>query len=664
MSGDLYHAVYTNAGGSVATAPATLTLYTPPVVIGNPVNRAVNVGATVSFTASASGTPTPIMQWQTSTDGVHWSNITGATSATYSITTTGNMTGSMYRVQFSNSIGTAVSNAATLTVYTPPTIATNPVSQSVAVGTTVTLTAAAGGTPVPTVQWQVSTNNGTSWTNISVGAGSVGGGVYIQGGKETVTSPATIPDGSTLVVGDAAAFGATVPAATAPPQLTSSTYTFTVTAAMSGYEYQAFFMSPQGLIATTTAATLTVTTPPAVKTNPANQSATAGATVTFTAAATGSPAPTVQWQSSPDGTTWSNIAGATSASYSFTATTSASGTQYRAVFTNSLGTATTTAAKLSVNAPPAVTINPASQSVLAGATVSFTAAATGATSQQWQVSTNNGTSWTNIAGATGASYSVKTTTAMSGYEYRMTFTNSFGSTSSAAATLTVAVAPAVTTSPASVTAVAGQAVAFTAAASGSPTPTVQWQSSANGTTWTNISGATSTTYTVTATSALTGYQYRAVFSNAAGTATTAAAKLTVNWSPTVTSGPAAQSVLAGTAVSFTAAATGSPAPTVQWQVSTNSGSTWTSITGATATTYTFTAAVTQSGFLYRALFTNSLGSTATVSAELTVTSAAKMKVVSAAGITAAETNLDNANSLSNKNSLSAAAVDAVMAHRL
>ena len=50
-----------------------------------------------------------------------------------------------------------------------------------------------------------------------------------------MTSPATIPDGSTLVVGDAAAFGATVPAATAPPQLTSSTYTFTVTAAMSGY---------------------------------------------------------------------------------------------------------------------------------------------------------------------------------------------------------------------------------------------------------------------------------------------------------------------------------------------------------------------------------------------------------------------------------------------
>ena len=71
MSGDLYHAVYTNAGGSVATAPDTLTLYTPPVVIGNPVNRAVNVGTTVSFTASASGTPTPIMQWQTSTDGVH-----------------------------------------------------------------------------------------------------------------------------------------------------------------------------------------------------------------------------------------------------------------------------------------------------------------------------------------------------------------------------------------------------------------------------------------------------------------------------------------------------------------------------------------------------------------------------------------------------------------
>src|SRR5207302_1285862 len=66
-----------------------------------------------------------------------------------------------------------------------------------------------------------------------------------------------------------------------------------------------------------------------------------------------------------------------------------------------------------------------------------------------------------------------------------------------------------------------------------PTPTVQWQVSTNGgTIWSDISGATSTTLTVTApTVAQSGNKYRAVFTNSCGgtsTATTTAATLTVN----------------------------------------------------------------------------------------------------------------------------------------
>ena len=59
-------------------------------------------------------------------------------------------------------------------------------------------------------------------------------------------------------------------------------------------------------------------------------------------------------------------------------------------------------------------------------------------------------------------------------------------------------APVVTTQPKSQTYASGVEVTFTAAASGSPTPTVQWQYSVNGgSTWTNLSGATSTTLTAT-----------------------------------------------------------------------------------------------------------------------------------------------------------------------
>ena len=58
----------------------------------------------------------------------------------------------------------------------------------------------------------------------------------------------------------------------------------------------------------------------------------------------------MQWQVSTDGgLTWSNISGATSTTFTLsTTTTSENGYEYRAVFTNSLGSATTTVALLTV----------------------------------------------------------------------------------------------------------------------------------------------------------------------------------------------------------------------------------------------------------------------------------------------------------------------------
>jgi hypothetical protein len=89
-------------------------------------------------------------------------------------------------------------------------------------------------------------------------------------------------------------------------------------------------------------------------------------------------------------------------------------------------------------------------------------------------------------------------------------------------------APKITLNPVSRPAKAGQLVTFTADASGSPAPTVQWQSNAAGQRFfTNIPGATAKTLMVQATVDKNGNQYRAVFSNLVGKATTTAATLTV-----------------------------------------------------------------------------------------------------------------------------------------
>ena len=87
----------------------------------------------------------------------------------------------------------------------------------------------------------------------------------------------------------------------------------------------------------------------------------------------------------------------------------------------------------------------------------------------------------------------------------------------------------------------------------------------------------------------------------------------------ITLQPANTVTTAGQTASFSAAATGTPTPTVRWQVSSNGGTSFTNVAGATATTLTMTnLTVAQSGYLYRAVFTNTGGSVTTSAAKLTV----------------------------------------------
>jgi hypothetical protein len=305
-------------------------------------------------------------------------------------------------------------------------------------------------------------------------------------------------------------------------------------------------------------------TAPAITQSPSNQTVVAGNTATFTAAATGDPTPTVQWQVSTNGgSSWSDISGATNTTYSFTAASGDNGNQYRAVFTNSAGSATSGAATLTVNYAPSVTQNPSSSTVNSGATASFTAAATGnpTPTVQWQVSTNGGTSWSDISGATNTTYSFTAASGDNGNQYRAVFTNSVASTNSTSATLNVSspTAPSITAHPSNTGVEAGQTASFSAAASGNPTPSVQWQSSVNGTDWTDVSGATSTTFSFSASAGDNGRYYRAVFTNTEGSANSNAAQLVVGVTPVFTS-PTVMTLGEGLLSGLTVKATGTPAP--------------------------------------------------------------------------------------------------------
>ena len=174
-----------------------------------------------------------------------------------------------------------------------------------------------------------------------------------------------------------------------------------------------------------------------------------------------------------------------------------------------------------------------SQTIAPASTVTFTASATGTPTPtvQWQVSTNQGGTFSNIPGATSTTSQFHTNVGEPAIS-TMPSLPTRGAPEHLGATLTVTAAPVVTINPTSQTIAAGHTVTFTAAASGSPTPTVQWQvSTNNGGTFVNISGATSTTYSFTVTAGENGYLYRAVFTNSTWHATTSNAKLTVGVVP-------------------------------------------------------------------------------------------------------------------------------------
>lgn len=103
--------------GTVGEGVFRLDIPVAPKVRLHPASLTVTLGGTAGFSAAASGTPTPTVQWQVSKNGgLTWEDVSGATSTSYSVVPTATDSGRRYRAVFTNPNGTVASNAATLTV--------------------------------------------------------------------------------------------------------------------------------------------------------------------------------------------------------------------------------------------------------------------------------------------------------------------------------------------------------------------------------------------------------------------------------------------------------------------------------------------------------------------------------------------------------------------
>jgi hypothetical protein len=171
-------------------------------------------------------------------------------------------------------------------------------------------------------------------------------------------------------------------------------------------------------------------------------------------------------------------------------------------------------------------------------------------------------------------------------------------------------APSITGQPANVTANAGANASFSVVATGTPAPTFQWRKDG-----VPLTGATAATLSLNAVTAANAGSYTAVVTNAAGTATSNAATLTVNSVtaiPTITTQPASIVAAVGGTATFSIVATGNPSPTYQWLKNSLA------IPGATAATLTLTNLTLADAANYVVNLTNTFGTVTSAAATLNV----------------------------------------------
>ncbi|NLA23436.1 MAG: hypothetical protein GX879_00560, partial [Bacteroidales bacterium] len=127
---------------------------------------------------------------------------------------------------------------------------------------------------------------------------------------------------------------------------------------------------------------------------------------------------------------------------------------------------------------------------------------------QWQSSNNAGGPWSNIAGATSSTYTTSNLTSNAYYRVRVSASgNGCDNVFSVPALVTVVPDPAITVQPLGTTICEGGTHTMSVTASGgAPSLTYQWQSSPDGTNWTDIAGATNNTYTTPVLTVTTHYQ--------------------------------------------------------------------------------------------------------------------------------------------------------------
>lgn len=572
-----YTVVATNSEGSATSQAAILSVNEGPMITAQPMSMAVNLGADVSFSVSASGAVPLSYQWRK--DG---SPISGATDVTLQLNGVETPNAGSYDVVITNSVSSVTSDAAILTVIEPPMITSQPISKTVNEGDFANFVVGATGTDPLDFQWSKdgSPIEGAAATDssfeiasatrgdagaYSVSVSNAAGNVMSEMAVLTVQFTPVIltqPTDQTGGVGGSVVFSVEAEGLPTPmfqwrqggadlPGETGSTLSLSgLELPQNGAIYDVVVTNSVGSV-TSSEVTLTVNQGPAIVTQPQSVSVGVGGTASFFVDATGNPTPTYQWKK--DGV---DITGETSSTLNFSSVTKADDGEYSVVVTNEVDSATSVTVDLDVLFKPEITEQPTDQTGSVGGSVTFNVEGDGnpEPSFQW---------FRNDSPITSPDIGELTLTNLQlsddGATFYMEATNSQGTTRTDTVTLTVNEGAAITGQPQSQSVGVGSSATFMVVATGNPAPTYQWQKDGA-----DISGATDSTLTISSVAKANKGKYTVVVTNSGGTATSEEADLDVLFKPEITVQPTDMTGSVGGSVTIEVEGDSNPEPTFQW----------------------------------------------------------------------------------------------------
>jgi outer membrane protein assembly factor BamB len=246
---------------------------------------------------------------------------------------------------------------------------------------------------------------------------------------------------------------------------------------------------------------------------------------------------------------------------------------------------------------PFIVTHPADHNATVGDNVSFTVDANGTApfTYQWQ---KDGV---DLNSSTTATLTLNGVQPANAGTYRVKVSNAAGSATSNGATLNVGTIPMIVAHPSDANATVGSNVTFDVNATGTPPLAYQWQKKA-GNAYNNITGATSSTFTLTDAKLVNSGTYRVVVNSPYGTATSNGALLTMGLAPVFAQQPTDANATIGGSATFSVEVNGTAPLTYQWQKN------GVDINGSTANTLTLSNLTEDNNGTYRLIVSNAFGS--------------------------------------------------------